>query len=121
MPNQEPVPHPDRRTFLKETLAGAATVLGFPTIIPSSALGADGATPPSDRITLGCIGVGRQGGGDLRGFLQHEDVRVRAICDVQDSAREAAKTLVDRRNGDHDCKVYNDFRELLERKDIDAV
>jgi predicted dehydrogenase len=112
---------PDRRAFLKGALAGAACTLGFPTIIPSSALGADGAKPPSDRITLGCIGVGRQGGGDMRGFLQHDDVRVVAICDVQESARQRAKALVDQRNGDHNCVNYNDFRELLERKDIDAL
>src|ERR1044071_5339269 len=91
------LPMSNRRSFIKKALVGA---LGFPTIIPSSALGADGATPPSDRITLGCIGVGRQGGNDMRGFLQQEDCRVVAIADVQDSAREAAKTLVDRRNGD---------------------
>jgi predicted dehydrogenase len=117
----ETAPAAGRRTFLKETLAGAACVLGFPTIIPSSALGADGSTAPSDRITLGCIGVGRQGGGDMRGFLQHDDVRVVAICDVQETARKAAKGLVDVRNGDKACATYNDFRELLERKDIDAL
>src|SRR5664280_281906 len=112
---------PGRRTFLKGTLAGAACVLGFPTIVPASALGADGATAPSDRITLGCIGVGRQGTGDMRGFLQHDDVRVVAICDVQETARKAAKGLVDARNGDKSCATYNDFRELLARKDIDAL
>jgi predicted dehydrogenase len=112
---------PGRRTFLKETLAGAACVLGFPTIIPSSALGADGATAPSDRITLGCIGVGRQGTGDMKGFLQHDDVRVVAICDVQETARNAAKALVDARNGDKQCATYNDFRELIARKDVDAL
>src|SRR5882757_3853470 len=112
---------PGRRTFLKEPLAGAACVLGFPTIIPSSALGADGATAPSDRITMGCIGVGRQGTGDMKGFLQHDDVRVLAVCDVQETARKAAKGLVDARNGDKSCATYNDFRQLLERKDIDAL
>ncbi|HMD71478.1 MAG TPA: Gfo/Idh/MocA family oxidoreductase [Bryobacteraceae bacterium] len=111
----------DRRNFLKGTLAGAACVLGFPTIIPASALGAEGTTAPSDRITLGCIGVGRQGTGDMRGFLQHDDVRVVAICDVQETARKAAKALVDARNGDKSCATYNDFRELLGRKDIDAL
>jgi len=112
---------PGRRAFLKETLAGAAAVLGFPTIVPSTVLGAQGATPPSDRITLGCIGVGRQGGGDMRGFLQHDGVRILAICDVQESARRSAKALVDAHNGDKSCATYNDFRELLERKDIDAL
>jgi len=107
----------NRRGFLKGTLA----VMGFPTIIPASALGAAGAPPPSDRITLGCIGVGRQGTGDMRGFLQRDDTRVVAVCDVQETARQAAKQLVDARNGDKACDLYHDFRELLERKDIDAL
>ena len=110
-----------RRDFIKGTLAGAAGALGFPTIIPASALGADGATPPSSRITMGCIGVGSQGGGDMRGFLQNEDVRVVAVCDVREASRQRAKGAVDARNGDKACAVYNDFRELLARKDIDAV
>jgi hypothetical protein len=53
--------------------------MGFPTIVPASALGAAGAPPPSDRITLGCIGVGRQGTGDMRGYLQRDDTRVAAV------------------------------------------
>jgi hypothetical protein len=48
-----------RREFLKKAIGQAAVVTGFPTIIPSSALGADGAIAPSERIVLGCIGTGR--------------------------------------------------------------
>src|SRR6266850_1681434 len=77
-----------RRDFLKGALTGAG-VVGFPTIIPASALGADGTIPPSDRITAACIGVGRMGGGHVRGFLRHDDVRVVAICDVQVIHRSA--------------------------------
>src|SRR5262245_6249182 len=108
-----------RREFLKGTLAGAA--LGFPTIVPASALGADGTTAPSDRIRVACIGVGRMGGGHVRNFLRHEDARVVAICDVQESARQRAKEIVDRTYGDQSCATYSYFRELLERKDIDAL
>src|ERR1043166_5410795 len=107
-----------RRDFLKKTLAGAGAI-GFPTIIPASAMGADGATAPSDRIHAACIGVGRMGGGHVRSFLRHDDVRVVAICDVQETARERSKGFVDRAYGDQDCATYNDFREVLERKDIE--
>ena len=110
-----------RREFMKGTLGGAAGVLGFPTIIPASALGAGGATPPSDRITMGSIGVGAMGTGDMRAFLQNEDVRVVAVCDVRQGARQRAKGLVDAHNGDKNCAMHNDFRELLARSDIDAV
>jgi predicted dehydrogenase len=57
----------------------------------------------------------------MRNFLAQEDVRVVAVCDVNRPAREAARQLVNEHNGDHSCAAYNDFRELLARKDIDVV
>jgi myo-inositol 2-dehydrogenase / D-chiro-inositol 1-dehydrogenase len=110
-----------RRGFLKSAIAGAGGVAGFPMIVPSSALGADGMTPPSDRITMASIGVGRMGGGDLNNFLRFQDARVLAICDVQQARQEQMKALVDRTYGDNVCATYRDFRELMERKDIDAM
>jgi predicted dehydrogenase len=107
-----------RRDFLQRAAAiGAA---GFPAIVPGSALGY-GATPPSDRIQMGSIGVGNMGSGHLRGLLQYEDVHVMAICDVQQPRRERAKAAVDTKYGDTACGDHSDFRELLARKDIDAV
>jgi predicted dehydrogenase len=114
-------PGPARREFLKTAVAGAAGVLGFPAIVPPSALGADGTTPPSDRITVGCIGVGRMGGGHVRSFAGRREARVVAVCDVQETARKRAKNVVDRQYGDTACAAYDNFRELLERKDIDAL
>ena len=111
----------ERREFLKSVFGGAAAATGFPTIVPSSALGADGAVAPSDRIVVGCIGVGSMGGGHVRSFVQHPDVRVAAICDVQENRLSAAKNTVDSHYGDKGCSGYSDFRELLARKDIDAV
>lgn len=110
-----------RRDLLKGALAGSAAVLGFPTIIPSSALGADGATAPSDRITLGSIGVGRMGGGNTRALLRFNDVRVTAICDVQETRRNEYKNIVDKTYGDKSCATYNDFRELMDRQKVDAL
>jgi predicted dehydrogenase len=112
--------HANRRAFLK-SLAGTAAVAGFPTIIPASALGADGNVPPSDRIVMGSIGVGGQGGGHLRSLLNFNDVRVVGVCDVQETRRQNAKKSVDARYGVDTCTAYNDFRELLARPDIDAV
>jgi predicted dehydrogenase len=110
---------PSRRDFVKTAVTGAA--FGFPTIVRASALGADGSTPPSDRITVGCIGVGRMGGGHVRSLAGRQEARVVAICDVQETARRRAKAIVDRQYGDTACATYNDYRELLERKDIDAL
>lgn len=109
-----------RREFLRKTAAVSA-VFAAPTIIPASALGRDGATAPSETITLGVIGIGPRCTCDLKAMLGLSDVRCLAIAEVQASRRDAGKTLVDGHYGNQDCKLYRDFRELLGRKDIDAV
>ena len=109
-----------RRKFLSGGL-GAAAAIGFPYFVRSSALGASGRIPPSEKIVMGCIGVGSMGGGHLRTFLQQDDTRVVAICDLRRIFREKARDRVNRHYGDSGCAVYGDFRELLCRRDIDAV
>ncbi|HOB76378.1 MAG TPA: Gfo/Idh/MocA family oxidoreductase [Phycisphaerae bacterium] len=110
----------NRRQFLKRT-AGTAAAVGFPCIVPGRALGLNGAVPANSRIVVGCIGSGGQGRYDLNGFLDSPDAQVVAICDVKPEAREAARQQVDGKYGQKGCEVYNDFRELLARKDIDCV
>ena len=105
----------NRRDLLK---ASAASVIALPYLIPSKVLG---ETSPSKTITIGCIGTGNMGTNNLKGFLQKQQVRVLAVCDVDAKRRDSAKTLVDRKYGNNDCKAYNDFREITRRKDIDAV
>jgi predicted dehydrogenase len=95
--------------------------IGFPYIISSSALGADGAVAPSERIVMGCIGVGSQGTGNMRGFLSKKDAQVVAVCDVDKGHRDSAKRTVDRQYRNSDCQTYADFRELIARADIDAL
>lgn len=107
----------NRRRFLYHAL----TVSAAPCLIPASALGASGRTAASERIVMGCIGMGGQGRGDMGGFLGFKDVQVVAVCDVVQSHREAAKTQVDQRYGNQDCRTYNDFREITRRSDIDAI
>lgn len=109
-----------RRQFLRRASAiGAA--LAVPTIIPSTALGLDGATAPSERITMGLIGSGGQGTSNMAGFLAFKDVQMVAVADVDKSHREAAAAIVNTQYGNTDCALYNDFRELNDRVDIDAV
>lgn len=105
-----------RRRFLSHT--GAAAAAAF---IPATALGRDGATAAGERITLGVIGIGPRCTYDLKAMLGFSDVRCVAIADVQASRREAGKTLVDEHYGSKDCRLYRDFRELLQRDEIDAV
>jgi hypothetical protein len=109
-----------RRDFLKAT--GLTTVaIGFPTIIPSSALGNDEKPAPSNRIVMAGIGLGNMGGGDLGNFLGNKDVQYVAVCDVRKHKRAEYKGRVNKQYNNNDCKEYGDFRELMAREDIDAV
>ncbi|MEM7375511.1 MAG: Gfo/Idh/MocA family oxidoreductase [Bacteroidota bacterium] len=109
-----------RRTFLRKTLASSAA-LAMPSIIPSRVLGLDGSSVPSDTISLGVIGIGPRCRKVLTGMMAHKDMRCLAIADVQASRRMEGKKIVDDTYGNNDCQLHMDFRELLGRKDIDAV
>jgi predicted dehydrogenase len=105
----------NRRHFLKTALiAGSA-----PMILRSGLFAAD--TAPSKQITLGCIGLGRMGSGLLRAVLPRSDVRVLALADVDTNRRNLALAAVAKQYEGKACDAYDDFRELLARKDIDAV
>jgi predicted dehydrogenase len=106
-----------RRTFLK---TAAAATWGFQ-VVPRGVLGGARHTPPSDRIVLGHIGMGWFGTVDLKILLSSKETQNIAVCDVDATKRDAAKALVDTHYGHHDCRTYADFREMLERDDIDAV
>ncbi len=110
-----------RRDFIKAAAATATATIACPYIITSSALGAGGKPPASDRIVMGGIGIGNQGSGDQGAYLGQADVQYVAVCDVKKSKREEARNRVDGHYHNKDCKVYSDFRELLSRGDIDAV
>jgi len=75
---------------------------------------------PSDRVVLGMIGVGTMGSGRLAGFMKHSDVEIAGICDVDRNHREKAAAEVLKVRG-RKPEEYLDFRQLLERGDIDAV
>ena len=109
-----------RRAFLERSAAAAAAT-ALPWIVPSRVLGLDGAVAPSEKITLGVIGIGPRATYDLQAMLALPDVKCLAIADVQSSRRDAGKALVDKFYGNEDCVLFRDFRELLDRKDIDAV
>ena len=108
-----------RRLFGGALQAGA--VAAGPMFIPASALGRGGAVAPSNRVTLGGLGIGSRGTTDLKSFLAQEDVQFLAICDVRNERREAVKSLADQKYGNSDCAMYSDQEELWARKDIDAL
>ncbi len=113
------LPSTTRRRFLRPFTGRHRRGLDFLGGFPSSL--AKGRTPPSDKITLGVIGIGPRCTYDLKAMLGLPDVQCVAIADVQASRRDAGKQLVDQHYGNSDCQLYRDFRELLDRRDIDAV
>jgi predicted dehydrogenase len=89
--------------------------------MPASALGRSGSVAPGSRISVGCIGVGPQGRGDMGNFLNQKDAQVVAVCDVMQSHLYQARDRVNKHYQNTACATYADFRELLGRKDIDVV
>jgi len=113
-----------RRQFLKGS-AVAATGFLAPTIVPASVFGA-GA--PSNRITIGFVGVGRMGMGDLRELLGHKEAQIVAVCDVDSNRTKNAQKTVEAHYAKQSlggtykgCRTYSDYRELVTQNDIDAV
>jgi len=77
---------------------------------------------PSERVTIGMIGTGSHGVGmNLRSFLPLPDAQVVAVCDVVRKRMEDARDMVNQKYGNTDCAIYGDFREIIARRDIDAV
>jgi hypothetical protein len=109
-----------RRRFLT-TAAAAGAAVTLPQLLPGRVLGKDGATPPSEKITLGGIGIGGRGSYDLGCFLNEPDVQFLAVADVKAQRRSGVKRLVDAKYKNDACVTYRDLRELLARSDIDAV
>ncbi|MGB6150991.1 MAG: Gfo/Idh/MocA family oxidoreductase [Pricia sp.] len=112
-----------RRNFIKKGIFATAAI----SIIPRHVLGR-GFTAPSDKINLGYIGLGNQGGILADKFVTNTEAQIVAGSDVWESKRDLFKTVVNgfyaekRGQADYDgVKTYLDYRKLLKRKDIDAV
>ena len=111
-----------RRNFIK---AATVAAVGAPYIVPSSVFGANA---PGNRFTMGCIGMGGMGTGNMKNFLKRDDVQVVAVCDVDQLHRLQAKEIVEDHYAEKNrfgrywgCNHYNDFREIIDRNDIDLV
>ncbi len=127
----------NRRAFLRRTTTALGGALAAPMIIPSTVLGRDGASAPSERIAMGFIGLGGQGTGHLLGgawtyvaggYISRPDVQVQAVCDVRKERRDSAHQRCNEfyagklgQPGYNGVRAYEDFREVLARPDIDAV
>ena len=114
----------NRRQFLKGAAGSAASSVVFPYLVPSSVFG---GSAPSERITLGFIGTGKQSQHLMRSFLNSPGTQVLAACDVDRLKLERGKKIVEdfyasKNAGSYKgCDMYGHFRDLLARADIDAV
>jgi len=107
-----------RRELLKKSIP-AVSALALPTIVPASVFGNNA---PSNRITLGFIGLGIHGlGWNLPRFIKYKDAQVVAVCDVVKSRSEDGTKAVNKKYGNKDCKNYSDWRDIITSKEIDAV
>ncbi len=125
-----------RRNFLRSSTVFTAAAVAGPLILPRSLFGANA---PSNRITLAIIGCGNQSSVDIPEFLKNDDCQIVAVCDVNKASfgykdakqflgREPQRDFVNRfyagkaRSGEFKgCEAYSDFRQVLARKDVDAV
>lgn len=133
MPTKRPL---SRRKFLAASAAGIAA----PMIIPSSALGLGDRPAPSNRINVACFGYGTIAHSTVPAFLQNKNVQVVAVADVNrksgnygyrgelQGGRLECMRIVNEHYAEAEgrmdyrgCRAYEDFRELLENEDVDAV
>jgi predicted dehydrogenase len=106
-----------RRNFFAATAVAATS----PWIVPSRALGKDGAVAPSNRVTLAVVGLGSRNTSNLGHFLAQSDVQCVAVCDCFADRRKRGKEMVDQHYGTKDCVATRFHDELLQRPDIDAL
>jgi predicted dehydrogenase len=105
-----------RRDFMEKTARLGAVGMVAPAIGRSVAFGQEAKAAPNDRIHVGLIGCGGMGRANLNACAQHPDVVVTGACDVWKTRRDAVV-----QDFKDTCRPYADYREMLQRKDIDAV
>jgi predicted dehydrogenase len=105
-----------RRELLRSTAAAGATGAAVPYFVPAGALGQGEGPGANDKLAIGLIGCGGMGRGNLRNCARHDDVVVAGVCDVWKPRLDA--TLEKYKET---AKGYTDYRELLDRDDIDGV
>lgn len=108
-----------RRELLRQGGALAAAGFAFPTVIGSRALGSADVAPASERIRVGIIGTGRQGIFNLKEVMKQKAAEVVAVADVDRNHLAEGKKIAG--GGKRTVEAFDDYRRLLDRKDVDAV
>jgi len=112
----------------RQFIAATALALAAPTLLPRRAQAAAKRSAPaaklpapSGRITIGIVGWGMQAPKNTQGLMALPDCQVVATCNVDKSHLQQSKAAIDKHYGNADCQAYHDYREMMARKDIDAV
>ncbi len=114
-------PAPALRMNRRHFLAATGLALTAPTLVRASALGLEDRPAASERITLGVVGWGTQGPNDTGEALRLKNCQVVAACDVDTNHLRGAVSKINEHNQNKDCRPYHDYRDLMARRDIDAV
>ncbi len=101
-----------RRSFFRRSAAATAAA---PLVLSARAFGAN------ERISMGFIGMGGQGRGDMGALMNFDEVQAVAVCDVVDEHMDMARNQVNSHYGNKDCRTYRDWRDIIARDDIDTV
>ena len=114
-----------RRSLIKKAAASTLGAFVLPTIVPSSVFGANA---PSNKIHVGWMGCGRMGTSNMNEIMKYGQAQCVAVCDVDKNRMLKAKQYVDKHYGQKagnsnysNAKMYDDYKEMLLSKDIDAV
>jgi predicted dehydrogenase len=111
-----------RRHFI-----GAAAAVAAPMIVPASVFGRPNRPAPGDRLNVALIGCGGQGNYDMNRFRDLAEVQITAVCDVDtanmDRTQKGVNDYYSKKNEKDykGCAAVRDFREVVARKDVDAV
>lgn len=121
-PSKTEAPATTRRSFVKTLASASLATFAAPWIIPSGIVRAeDGKPVPSNRTTFALIGCGNMGPQGLNAVIKNKNAKVIATCDTFRDRAENIRDGVDKKYQGKGCAAYQDFRELLARKDIDCV
>ena len=114
-----------RRNFIKKAVASTIGTIILPTIVPSSVFGKNA---PSNKIHVGWIGCGRMGNSNMSNIMRYDQAQCVAVCDLDKDRLLKGKQYVDKHyanktgsNNYSNAKMYDDYKEMLLNKDIDAV
>ena len=120
-----------RKKVTRRNFLGTVAAAGAVSVVPRHVLGRSGAAP-SEKVNVAIIGTGGQGIVNMKQLFQEADVRIAALCDVNEESDysmfyygntaglKPARALVRQRYG-QPCPTYRDYHEMLDKEDIDAV